>query len=409
MKKLLLITGSFAAFILVLATAIWLYGKPLLNKAAQHKAKHLSRLMGREIIFKNLDISIKNGIVLNEICISQKPDFSQGKFICASKASFIPNYTSLKSSKKSLSSAKLTGLEVNLEESNGTWNFEDIISLIGESTEPLEESWRLDLLSLKGASINVNSESKNFSGLLHNFNLDIKHKGKHFEIIGSADIKTDIQDFLAIIPVSFKYMALVDNSEISMLQGDLDLNKASWQHIELENLSLHTDFSNAKEDKKNCNISFAADNLNIGEKDKLIYANIPKYLKLFASALGKPAPQIKDAEIYKATWHLHMSNDKLTLQNLSLRSNFMEYDGSFILDTAKNKSAGTANISIGKNQIKLLSSGPIGSPNISPILSENLSSRLKEAHKNFELLLLKQFSLKQEAKKIKQLENNYGK
>ena len=404
MKKILIIFGTiFLIIISALAIAL-LFRNPLLNKTADILISSLKEQYGRDIKLENASFTDKS-MQFTKLCISQKPDFSKGNFFCADKVVLYPDYSSKAERTSSaffIRDLIIENAEINISEKNGRWDFEDLTnaedpqngtSSSKKDGKPFEETWIIDNLTLKNAIISAESETNNFSVQMNKTDLELSHEGKVFTLAGHSEMSTKLSGRPVKAPVSVNLKTFFNDSVLSEMHGDINTERLAWDKISLQKLKLHTDMAgiNMPVAEKNYIARFSAEGLVIPEDDPYIYDKVPQYLKLFAAAVGRPAPVIKDAEIHSIKGHFSLENNKMDLQDLSLRSNFMELDGGMKIDGRAQSSAASASVSIGKNNVKLYISGDMNNPVLKPLLSETLAKKLKQAYMDFQTFVLNYF------------------
>ena len=396
MKKFLIILGCIFLFFIIVGTSIWFLRRPIMGSVAERIFATLKQDLGREITMENPDLTSNDGIVLYKLCISQKPDFSKGKFFCADKATILPNISTADPRQISFSRIILENAEINVNEENGHWDFEDLASMGSGSKKddrPLEESWMIDKLVLKNSSLSVKSATYDINIKTDKSDLTISHAGNEFNAEGSTDITIDSNDIKTSMSSKLKAKTFLKDGKLHKASGNASIEKAKIGQISIEKLALNTNLSGIEKDIKGKNyiVRFSADGIFIPRTDTQVYEKVPQYLKLFAAAVGKPAPVIKDAEFHSINGHFQVENNSIEMQHFSLRSNFMEMDGDLKINGKNKDTSASMKISIGKNDIRLLVSGPIKKPVLKPVLAEMLSKKLKEAYIDMENGLLDYF------------------
>lgn len=349
--------------------------------------------LNRKIKMDPPDLKANSGIILTKVCISQKPDFSNGIFFCADKVIISTDMHSEGNNKISFKKIILENPEININEKDGHWDFEDLSGNSSKKTEGFEDTWFIDNLVLKNAKIYAHSETNGLDFKIKNSDLSIKHEGKSFVASGKSLIQTDFNGNPAAIPAKLNVKASFLGGELSEMNGDIALEQAAFGKISIAKSALNMNMTGINKDieEKRYILRFSSDGIIIPENDTLIYEKVPQYLKLFAAAVGRPAPVIKNAEIHNLKGHFRLEDNTVELQHFSLRSNFMEMDGEMKIDGNSGKTAAAADVSIGKNNIKMHISGPAKKPELRPVLSETLSKKLKEAYTDFEKYLLGHF------------------
>ena len=397
MKKFIIVAGIIFCLIFLSLAALWVLRKPLVNKTVGMLIDNLQTELGREITLQEVDFTSDEGIVITKACISQKPDFKAGKFFCTDKASIMLDYGGNSETKLKISRLLLENPEIFANEKDGHWDFEDLMNKMPKNKQqkPIEESWIIGKLILKNAKAAVKSESRKLTMNINKANIDLTHGGSSFEAKGNAEIKTELKDKTALMPVSTDMRAVFQKGELSETHGDILFENAELNKIQLSKLKLHADMMGITQPvpQKNYIMRFNVSGLVIPESDPYIYAKVPQYLKLFAAAVGRPAPIIKDAEIHDLNGHFRLENSSIELQHFSLRSNFMEMDGDMKISGNSAVSAAASNIAIGKNKLKMYISGPIKKPELKPVLSETLSRKIKQAYIEFEEFLIGKFKI----------------
>ena len=396
MKKFLIILGCVFLLLIIAAASIWFLRRPIMGSVAEKIFETIKQDLGREITMDNPDITSNDGIVLYKLCISQKPDFSKGKFFCADKATILPNLSAADPKQISFSKIILENAEININEENGHWDFEDLASMNSGSKKddrPFEESWMIDKLVLKNAALSIKSASNDISIKTEKSNLTINHEGNEFNAEGSTDITIDSNDIKTSMSSNIKAKTFLKDGKLYKASGNAAIEKAKIGQISIEKLALNTNLSGIDKNisGKNYIMRFSADGLLIPSTDTQVYEKVPQYLKLFAAAVGRPAPVIKDAEFHNIKGHFQVDNNAVELQHFSLRSNFMEMDGDMKINGKDKSTSASMKIAIGKNDIKLLVSGPIKKPALKPVLAETLSKKLKEAYIDMENSILEHF------------------
>lgn len=408
MRKILIISGTVFLLILSAIILVLLFRNPLLNKTADILISSLKEQYGRDIKLENALFTDKS-MQFTRLCVSQKPDFSKGSFFCADKVILYPDYSSKAertSSSFFIRDLIIENAEINIREKNGRWDFEDLTNAsepessnssdgknTGKDKKYFEDTWIIDNLTLKNATISAESETNRFSVQMKKTDLELSHEGKIFTLTGQAEMKTELSGRPVKAPVSVNLKTFFSSGELSEIHGDMNTGRLEWDKISLQKLRLHTDMAGISRPVagKNYISRFSAEGLLIPEDDPYIYDKVPQYLKLFAAAVGRPAPVIKDAEIHSVKGHFSLENNTIELQNMSLRSNFMELDGGMKIDGGTETSVASAAVLIGKNNVKLHISGNMNNPVLKPLLSETLAKKLKQSYMDFQKFVLGYF------------------
>ena len=390
MKKLAIFLGIVLGLIMLVCVAIFALRKPLIKKLADGAILAIQKDIGREISVEEYDISGMGELQLRNVCISQKPSFSNGTFLCAEAASFKPGTS--KDGKTLNVSLELSRAELNANEAGGHWDFDDLVAL-GDKSNDSGTEWEIGTVKITNSKANIKSKSKNIQSEIRDVDMTIKNTGTEISAEGKADIRIDTENGTAHIPTILDISTSFNEKDIHSAKGKITFNKASFGKITFDKFMLDADLEGitSPRESKNYSARFEASGIEIPADDTFIYEKVPEYLKLFAAAVGRPAPVIKDAEFHTIKGHLTVHNRSVGLSHFAIRSNFMETDGNISINTKDRKSQSDMKISIGHNSINLRIYGPIGKPEIEPVLAETISKNLKKSYTDFEKSLLEYF------------------
>lgn len=355
-----------------------------------------SRKFGRQVKFKSVSFSPFKGIVIREACVSRRPDFSKGNFFCAAKTVIRPEFAALMKNQVYFASVAFEKPVLKVREKNGAWDFADLLALLPETEKGLYLTWNASELTMKDALVEADLETSGLSLALENADISLEHYssfGGNYGLSAKGHVKTIVNGKLLSGEVKLETEANFDYGGISSTKGGFGAEKVSYGAITLESFKTDWNLFNIRKPlaERNYTASLAAGGLLIPGQENSIKAGVSKGLALFSSAMGKSAPKIEDIEMSSLKAAFRLDNSALAFKDLELRTNFMDLDAGLAIDGPAKTAEASLDAAIGSNKIKMSASGPMGSPQIKPVLSATLSAKFKESLMDLENTILKTF------------------
>lgn len=355
-----------------------------------------AKKLGREIRFKSAAFSPLKGIVIREACVSRRPDFSKGEFFCAKKTVIRPQLTAMLRNKVYFSLVSFESPSLKVREKNGRWDFEDLLALLPDTSKGLYLTWNTSELELKDAYLEADLETSGLSLALEHTDLKLEHYstfGGHYGLEAEGLLKSAVHGRLLSAEVELESDVNFDYEGPASAKGRLEASKISYGEITLESLRTNWALFNIRKPlaEKNYLVSLSAKNLLVPANGNKVRDAVAEGLKLFSSAMGRPAPKIEDIEMPSLDASFSLNDSVLALKDISLRTNFADLDAGLTIDGPAKTAAASLKAAIGSNKLEMSASGPMAAPEIKPLLSATLSSKFKASLAAVEDSLLKIF------------------
>ena len=389
LAALLLFAGGATAFTYFKYKQI---SEHLISQISGQAAKKL----GRQVKFKSISFSLFKGIQIKDACVSRRPDFSKGNFFCAARAVVRPELYALVRNKVYFSRVAFDKPVLKVRERGGAWDFADLLALLPETSKGLYLTWNVKELTMKGAVLEADMETSGLSLALEDADITLKHYsafGGNYGLAAAGTVKSAVKGKLLTSAVKLKTEANFDYGGLSSAKGSFSAADSAFGAITLENLKANWEFFNLRKTlaEKNYSVTVVAEKLVVPGQENSVKAGVSKGLALFSSAMGRSAPKIDDIEMASFGAAYRLDNSLLSVKDIALRTNFLNLDASLSIDGPAKTAEASLDADIGNNKLKMSASGPMGSPEIKPLLSATLSAKFKEALANLETGLLKIF------------------
>ncbi|OGR42892.1 MAG: hypothetical protein A2X35_09670 [Elusimicrobia bacterium GWA2_61_42] len=389
LAALLLFAGGATAFTYFKYKQI---SEHLISQISGQAAKKL----GRQVKFKSISFSLFKGIQIKDACVSRRPDFSKGNFFCAARAVVRPELYALVRNKVYFSRVAFDKPVLKVRERGGAWDFADLLALLPETSKGLYLTWNVKELTMKGAVLEADMETSGLSLALEDADITLKHYsafGGNYGLAAAGTVKSAVKGKLLTSAVKLKTEANFDYGGLSSAKGSFSAADSAFGAITLENLKANWEFFNLRKTlaEKNYSVTVVAEKLVVPGQENSVKAGVSKGLALFSSAMGRSAPKIDDIEMASFGAAFRLDNSLLSVKDIALRTNFLNLDASLSIDGPAKTAEASLDADIGNNKLKMSASGPMGSPEIKPLLSATLSAKFKEALANLETGLLKIF------------------
>jgi len=366
------------------------------NYLASQLGGQAAKQIGRQVRFKSVSFTPLKGVVLREVCVSRKPDFSKGSFFCAEKAVIRPKLSELLRNRVYFARIAFDKPVLKVREKNGRWDFEDLLALLPETDKGLYLTWNADELTMNGAVLEADLETSGLSLALENASLKLEHYssfGGNYGLAAQGRVKTIFRGKLVSAEVALDTDANFEYGGLSYTKGGLSLEKVAYGAVTLERFRTDWTLFNLRKPlaEKNCAVSFSAGGLLVPGQENSARDSVAKGLELFSAAMGKPAPKIEDIEMSELSAAFSLNDSALAIKDLRLRTNFLSLDGALALDGPGKKADAQLRAELGTSRLELSATGPLGAPEIKPLLSATLTARFKSALADLENSLLKLF------------------
>ncbi len=355
-----------------------------------------SKTLGRGIRLSGVSFSPLKGIVISDLCVSRRPDFSKGEFFCASRAVIRPELASLLRSRVRFSRVAFEKPVIKVREKGGRWDFEDLVALLPETDKGLYLTWNASELELTDAAVEADMETSGLSFSLENASLKLEHYsslGGNYGLQAEGRLAGAVGGKLLSAEVSLEADANFDYGGLSSTDGSFRAEEASYGEITLGSLAADWKLFNMRKPlaDRNYSASLSAKDLLVPANGNRVREAVSGGLKLFASAMGRPAPRIGDIEMGSLDAAFSLNDSVLAVKDVSLRTNFLDLDGGLSIDGPARTAQASLKAALGPNRLELSASGPLASPEVRPLLSSTLSAGFKSALRGAEQALLRIF------------------
>ncbi len=355
-----------------------------------------SKTIGRQIKFRAVKFSPLSGIIIKDACVSRVPDFSKGSFFCAEKAVIKPSFTSMLRKQVYFSRVAFYKPVIKLRERGGVWDFADLLALLPKTDKGLYLTWNASELTMEDAVLEADMESSGLSVALEGADLSLTHYsafGGNYGLTASGQVKSAVKGKLLSSAVNIDADLNFDYGGLASTKGSFSASDASYGAMTLRKLDAGWELFNLRKPtaEKNYSVTASASGLVVPAQESPVRDGVAGALRLFASAMGRPAPEIEDIEVSELNAAFRLNDSLLRLDGLKLRSNFMDLDAGIAIDGPAASAEASLDAAIGNNKIKMSAAGPLASPEIKPVLSATLSAKFKEALDGIEKALLGRF------------------
>ena len=355
-----------------------------------------AKKLGRQIKFTSISFSPLEGVVIENACVSRRPDFSKGNFFCAEKTVIRPQFAALMKNQVYFSKVVFEKPVIKVREKGGEWDFADLMALLPKTDKGLYLTWNASELTMKNAVLEADLETSGQSLALENTNVSLTHYssfGGNYGFSFDGLVKTPLKGKLLSSEVKLKADANFDVGGLSSLKGSFSAENTSYGAMTLQSLKADCTLFNLRKTlaEKNYSVSLSAENLLIPGQETSIRDNVSKGLDLFSAAMGRPTPKINDIEMSSLKAEFRLDRSVLEFKNLALRTNFLEMDAGLAINGPAKTADTSIDLSIGTNKIKMSASGPMSEPVLTPALSDTLSEKFKGSLSDIETSLLKTF------------------
>lgn len=394
--RLRLITAAALLLLAAGGTAVYFQYRKISGYISGQLSGQAAKKLGRQIKLGKISVSLLDGVVIEDACVSRRPDFSKGDFFCAGRTVIRPRLSALIRNKVYFSKVAFEKPVLKVRENNGVWDFADLLALLPETNKCLYLTWNASELEMTNAVLEADLNSSGLSLALENAYLKLEHFssfGGNYGLKASGLVKSAVKGKLLSSEVRLDAEANFDYGGLTSTKGNLSAAGVSYGAITLENLRTDWSLFNLRKPlpEKNYSVSLAAEKLLVPGRENSIKDDVAKGLELFSAAMGKSTPEIEDIEMSSLKAAFRLDDSIVAVKDIELRTNFLELDaGLEINGPGKTVEAGL-DAAIGRNKIKMAASGPMKAPEIKPALSTTLSAKFKESLADLEKGLLKHF------------------
>jgi hypothetical protein len=355
-----------------------------------------SKKLGRQVKFKSAAFSPLKGIVLRDACVSRRPDFSKGNFFCAAKVVLRPKLGALLRNQVYFSSISLEKPVLKVRERGGRWDFEDLLALLPKTDKGLHLTWNASELLMRDAVLEADLETSGLSLALEGADLKLEHysaHGGHFGLEGVGTVKTVLNGKLLSSEVELETDANFEYGGLASAKGSFKAKGTAYGAMTLAKFTADWALFNLRKPlaEKNYSVSVSAADLLLPAQESAARDGVARGLALFSAAMGKPAPKIEDIEMESLSASFRLDDSLLAVKDIALRTNFLNLEAALSIDGQAKTADARLKAEIGSNKLELSAAGPLNNPELKPLLSATLSSKLKEALLGVERSLLKVF------------------
>lgn len=352
--------------------------------------------LGRQVRVGGVSFSPLEGVIVSDACVSRRPGFSKGEFFCASRAVVKPRLASLLRNQVYFSRITLEKPVLKARESGGQWDFADLLALLPDSEEGLHLTWNADELVLRDARLEADLETAGLSLALEGADLRLGHsrgRGGNYRLKASGTVKSAVKGKLLSSEVELDVKANFEKSGLSSTKGSFEARGTEFGAMTLGSFGAEWDLFNLLKPlpEKNYAVAVEAADFLLPAQESATRDGVARALHLFSAAMGKPAPKIEDIEMSRFAAAFRLDDSKLAVRDIELRTNFLEFDAELTIDGPARTAEARARTAIGPSRLELSASGPLDRPVLKPLLSDTLSSKLKEGLMTAEKSLLKVF------------------
>ncbi|MDA8131687.1 MAG: hypothetical protein M0011_09315 [Elusimicrobia bacterium] len=381
--------------LLLAAAAAFVYAKQRRFSAyiADRLGAQAEKALGRKVKVGAISFSFLGDVLISDACVSRKPDFSRGKFFCADKAVLRPRLADLLRDKVYFSEITLESPLIKIRKSGGRWDFEDILRLLPDTSKGLHLTWNISDLVIRNATVEADMAETGASVSMERTNIRLSHYsayGGNYNFAADGRLKTVYGGKLVSSNFGLYADANFDYGGLSSAKGTLKADEVVYGAVTLERLLADWDLLNIRKPlgEKKYTASISAQNLVVPASEGTARKRVAESLKLFSAAMGKPAPTVEDVEVRTISAGFSLDDSVLALKDILLRSNFMDLNASLSIDGSSATANAQLEAAIGDNRLSLAASGPLRKPKIEPLLSQTLSTKLKNGLMAVEKFLL---------------------
>ncbi|OGS13640.1 MAG: hypothetical protein A2285_07385 [Elusimicrobia bacterium RIFOXYA12_FULL_57_11] len=352
--------------------------------------------LGRQVKFGAIKFSLFDGVVITDVCVSRRPDFSKGSFFCAQKVMVRPRLASLLRNKLFFSKIALDKPVLKVREEGGVWDFSDLLALLPETGKGLHLTWNASELTMKDAVLEADLQTSGLSFALENASLNLGHFsvfGGNYGLEASGLVKSALKGKLLSADVKIKAEANFDYGGLASTEGAFTAAAVSYGAITLESLQAQWKFFNLRKAlaERNLSANLRAEKLLVPGRENSIRNSVAQGLDLFSSAMGRPAPRIEDIEMASLAAAFRLDDSVLSVRDIALRTNFLALDAGISIYGPAGTADAFLDADIGPSKLKMSASGPMSAPEIKPLLSATLSRKFKKSLAEIEASLLTLF------------------
>ncbi len=370
--------------------------KKVSNYVISQISGQAAKRLGRQVKFGHISFSPLSGVVIEDACVSRKPDFSKGDFFCAAKTIIKPEFAALMKNRIYFSKVTFEHPVMKVRESKGVWDFADLIALLPQTDKGLYLTWNASELVMTDAALEAEMGTSGLSMTLEHAALRLTHYssyGGNYGLSASGLLKSALKGKLLQAEVGLEADANFDYGGLSSTKGVFTARNAAFGAITLQGLRAGWSVFNVRKPlaEKNYSLSLEAEQLLIPGAENSVRAGVSKGLELFSAVAGRTAPKIEDIEVPELKAALTLKDSVLYVKDVSMRANFLNLDASLRIDGPAKKADAEVKAETGGHSLGLSASGPMSAPEIKPLMSSALAARLKDALAGIESGLLKFF------------------
>lgn len=354
--------------------------------------------LGRQVKFKKISFSALKGVIIDEPCVSRRPDFSKGNFFCAKRAVIRPGLAKLMGKELYFANIEFDSPVIKLREAGGEWDFDDLLKLLPKTSKGPHLTWNAKRLVLRNASVEIDMASSGRSFALENADATLLHYSAvagNFELIFSGGAKAILNGRLLTTALSLKTGLNFEYAGLVSSLGGIEFADTMLGASTLKKAALNWELFNIKNPaaEKNYKAGLEAEGLFIPAQDGAAGKSVNGALELLSSVTGKAAPHVEDIEMSRLALDFSLNDGVLLIKRLDADTNFLELKSRYGL----NGPARTVDIDLsarlGGNKLALTAKGPMDNPEIRPAMSYMLGKKLTEAVRALNAALLKIFPL----------------
>ena len=356
------------------------------------------RKLGRQVKFKKIAFSPLEGVVIDEPCVSRAPDFSKGIFFCAARAVIRPELSGLMRDRLYFANVEFEKPAIKVREAGGKWDFEDLLALLPKTSKGLYLTWNAKKLTLKGATLEIDYGSSGDSTAFENADISILHYSAlagNFSLDLRGDLKTILKGQLATAKTSLKTELNFEYAGLTSAFGRLELDDAAMGAATLKKAALNWELFGIDKPapEKNYSAGFRAEGLFIPAQSCGVSKTVTSAMQLLSSAMGKAAPRCDDIEMGSLTIESALKEGVLSVKELDLATNILNLKTRYELNGPARAVDITLAAEAGDNKLDLTARGQMDKPDILPVMSVTLNSRLTDSIRNVNAAFLKIFPI----------------